>query len=159
MRGGARGAPGTRDSCRNDERYVVRIVMPHALPPPRRGLRRHARAPRSDRRRDAGDAEGNLGMARSFYFNFKGPDGKLNLKAHNLQIFMLLAAGVDDESWEFHAKNHDGGRADRAAAEAESRCGQGGDRQALHATADRPSGVVDDEMDEMPSTRHAASYQ
>lgn len=44
--------------------------------------------------------EGNLGTDRSFFF--RGPDGKLNLKAHNLQLFILLGAGVDDETWLFH---------------------------------------------------------
>jgi len=45
-------------------------------------------------------AEGDLGEERSFYF--KGPDGKLNLKAQNLVIFSQLSEGVDDETWNFH---------------------------------------------------------
>ena len=49
--------------------------------------------------------EGNLGRSRSFYF--RGPDGRLNLKAHNLQLFVHLADGVDDETWMFHARNSD----------------------------------------------------
>jgi hydroxymethylpyrimidine pyrophosphatase-like HAD family hydrolase len=50
-------------------------------------------------------AEGDLGKARSFYF--RGPDDRLKLKAHNLQLFVLLSAGVDEETWHFHARNHD----------------------------------------------------
>jgi hypothetical protein len=46
--------------------------------------------------------EGNLGRDRAFYF--RGPEGKLNLKAHNLQLFLHLAAGVDDETWLFHLR-------------------------------------------------------
>lgn len=47
-------------------------------------------------------AEGDLGEDRSFYF--KGPHGALNLRAHNLLIFIQLAEGVDDETWEFHLR-------------------------------------------------------
>jgi hypothetical protein len=46
--------------------------------------------------------EGNLGKDRAFYF--RGPQGKLNLKAHNLQLFLLMADGVDDETWMFHLR-------------------------------------------------------
>lgn len=46
--------------------------------------------------------EGNLGHERSFFF--RGPHGKLNLKAHNLQLFILLGAGVDDETWLHHLR-------------------------------------------------------
>lgn len=47
--------------------------------------------------------EGNLGRHRSFYF--RGREGKLKLKAHNLQLFVQLADGVDDDTWEFHLHN------------------------------------------------------
>jgi energy-coupling factor transporter ATP-binding protein EcfA2 len=50
-------------------------------------------------------AEGNLGPERSFYF--RGPDDKLNLKAHNLILFVQLADGVDDETWLFHLHKQD----------------------------------------------------
>ncbi|QVL33489.1 HAD-IIB family hydrolase [Telmatocola sphagniphila] len=49
--------------------------------------------------------EGNLGPERSFYF--RGPDDKLNLKAHNLILFVQLADGVDDETWLFHLHKQD----------------------------------------------------
>jgi HAD superfamily hydrolase (TIGR01484 family) len=49
--------------------------------------------------------EGNLGTTRSFYF--RGPDGKLNLKAHNLLLFVQIGDGVDDETWEYHRHNGD----------------------------------------------------
>lgn len=45
-------------------------------------------------------AEGELAPERSFYF--RGPAGKLNLRAQNLSLFTQLASGVDDETWEFH---------------------------------------------------------
>jgi hypothetical protein len=49
--------------------------------------------------------EGNLGADRAFYF--RGPEGKLNLKAHNLQLFVQLGDGVDDETWLFHLQRGD----------------------------------------------------
>jgi hypothetical protein len=45
--------------------------------------------------------EGHLGP-NSFYF--RGPDKRLNLRAHNLQLFVLLADGVDDDTWNFHLR-------------------------------------------------------
>lgn len=66
----------------------------------------HAKPPRTERRRHLRKyAAGNLGPDRSFYF--RGPDGKLNLKAPNLFLFLQIADGVDDETWEFHRRNGD----------------------------------------------------
>ncbi len=50
-------------------------------------------------------AEGRLGPETSFFF--KGPQGKLNLRAHNLMTFNELAQGVDDNTWMFHLRQHD----------------------------------------------------
>jgi len=64
----------------------------------------HTKQPRTERKRHSRKyAEGNLGPERSFYF--RGPEGKLNLKASNLFLFLQLADGVDDETWEFHRTN------------------------------------------------------
>jgi hypothetical protein len=49
--------------------------------------------------------EGNLGQARSFYF--RGPGAKLNLRAHNLMVFVQLGEGVDDDTWEYHRRRGD----------------------------------------------------
>jgi len=58
---------------------------------------------RTERRRHLRKyAEGELPEDRSFYF--RGPQGKLNLRAHNLILFMDLADGVDDETWLFHLR-------------------------------------------------------
>ena len=63
---------------------------------------------RSSRRRPNGNgicakyAEGSLGEDRSFYF--RGREGKLKLRAHNLIVFTDLADGVDDETWLYHWK-------------------------------------------------------
>lgn len=50
-------------------------------------------------------AEGKLGKDRSFYF--RGPQNRLNLRAHNLMLFVELADGVDDETWEYHRRAGD----------------------------------------------------
>jgi HAD superfamily hydrolase (TIGR01484 family) len=81
---------------------------------------------RTERRRHVRKyAEGELPPERSFYF--RGPEGKLNLRAQNLFLFMQMADGVDDETWLFHLGRGDYSRwfrerikdddlADRAAA-------------------------------------------
>lgn len=50
-------------------------------------------------------AVGQLPPDRSFYF--RGPQGKVNLRAQNLLQFMELAAGVDDETWQYHLSRAD----------------------------------------------------
>jgi HAD superfamily hydrolase (TIGR01484 family) len=57
--------------------------------------------PKSERKRHVRKyAEGELRPDKSFFF--RGPAGKLNLRAQNLQIFLQLADGVDDETWLHH---------------------------------------------------------
>jgi HAD superfamily hydrolase (TIGR01484 family) len=50
-------------------------------------------------------AEGDLGEENSFYF--RGPQGKLKLRAQNLTLFAQIAQGVDDETWLFHLRKGD----------------------------------------------------
>ena len=45
-------------------------------------------------------AEGALTDERSIYF--RGPEGKRNLKAQNLMLFLQIADGIDDETWVYH---------------------------------------------------------
>jgi len=102
--------------------------------------------------------EGNLGRDRSFYF--RGRDGKLKLKAHNLQLFLQIAEGVDDDTWLFHLHNGDYSRwlrtevKDVALAdevEAIEGASPANSRDAIREAiekrytlpADKPSGVVD----------------
>jgi HAD superfamily hydrolase (TIGR01484 family) len=49
-------------------------------------------------------AEGDL-QDNSFYF--QGPEGKLNLRAQNLTIFVQMADGVDDDTWLHHLRRGD----------------------------------------------------
>jgi HAD superfamily hydrolase (TIGR01484 family) len=61
---------------------------------------------RTDRRRHRRKyAEGELPPDRSFYF--RGPEGKLNLRAQNLILFLQLADGVDDGTWLHHLRQGD----------------------------------------------------
>jgi HAD superfamily hydrolase (TIGR01484 family) len=61
---------------------------------------------RSQRRRHSRKyAEGNLGPDRSFHF--RGPEGMLNLRAQNLNLFLQIADGVDDQTWMFHLHQGD----------------------------------------------------
>lgn len=50
-------------------------------------------------------AEGELPEDRCFFF--RGPDNLLNLRAHNLILFLQLAEGVDETTWLYHLKNGD----------------------------------------------------
>jgi hydroxymethylpyrimidine pyrophosphatase-like HAD family hydrolase len=62
-------------------------------------------ASKAERRRHVRKyAEGDL-KDNSFYF--RGREGKLNLRAQNLELFVQLAEGVDDDTWLYHLKNHD----------------------------------------------------
>jgi len=62
--------------------------------------------PEAERRRHQRKyAEGVLGEDKSFYF--RGPDGRLNLRAQNLALFVQLAAGVDDATWLHHLERGD----------------------------------------------------
>lgn len=40
-------------------------------------------------------------------FHFRGPEGKLDLPAQNLQLFLQIGEGVDEETWRYHLQRHD----------------------------------------------------
>jgi hypothetical protein len=65
------------------------------IEPPSTEQRRHTRK----------YALGQLPPDRSFYF--RGPAGKVNLRAHNLLQFIEIAAGVDDDTWAHHFRQGD----------------------------------------------------
>jgi HAD superfamily hydrolase (TIGR01484 family) len=50
-------------------------------------------------------ATGELGEDKSFYF--RGPEGKLNLRAQNLKTFTQIAEGVDEDTWTHHLRRGD----------------------------------------------------
>jgi hydroxymethylpyrimidine pyrophosphatase-like HAD family hydrolase len=79
------------------------IWTPHAAEPP---LTLKTIAPRTAHRRHIRKyAEGELPEERSFYF--RGRDGRLNLRAQNLLLFLQIAEGVDDETWLHHLERGD----------------------------------------------------
>jgi hydroxymethylpyrimidine pyrophosphatase-like HAD family hydrolase len=99
----ARGrGDGSIDLPMHAEDHKLAWLLRGDLPPVRfRGLE-----PAADRRRHQRKyAEGELAEHRSFYF--RGPHGRLNLRAQNLEFFLQLADGVDDETWLFHLHRHD----------------------------------------------------
>lgn len=66
--------------------FVVRTI------PPKAEHRRHVRK----------YAAGELPAGQHFFF--RGPGGRLNLRAQNLAIFVQIAEGVDDETWLHHLR-------------------------------------------------------
>ncbi|WP_406698397.1 HAD-IIB family hydrolase [Singulisphaera sp. Ch08] len=69
-------------------------------------FRLRSEPPRLERRRHSRKyAEGDLGPDHSF--RFRGPEGKLNLRAQNLILFLQMADGVDDETWTHHLRQGD----------------------------------------------------
>lgn len=50
-------------------------------------------------------AEGELPVDRSFFF--RGPNNVLNLRAHNLILFIHVAEGIDEETWLYHLRQGD----------------------------------------------------
>jgi len=61
------------------------------------------KAERKRRRRKY--AQGELEEERVFYF--RGREGKLNLRVNNLNTFLQLAAGIDDDTWRYHLERGD----------------------------------------------------
>jgi HAD superfamily hydrolase (TIGR01484 family) len=76
------------------QRPSERAFWVHCIPP-RAAHTRHVRK----------YARGEIDPWHSFYF--RGPQGKLNLRAQNLALFMQIADGVDDETWFFHLRQGD----------------------------------------------------
>lgn len=56
-------------------------------------------------RRQCKYAEGRLGDGKSFWFH--GAHGGLNLRAQNVTVFVQIAEGVDEETWQWHRERGD----------------------------------------------------
>lgn len=50
-------------------------------------------------------AEGEIDEAGSFYF--RGPKDEMKLRAHNLMMFVQIAEGIDDKTWQHHLRAGD----------------------------------------------------
>jgi hydroxymethylpyrimidine pyrophosphatase-like HAD family hydrolase/GTPase SAR1 family protein len=104
-----------------------------SVEPAKAELRRHRRK----------YATGELGEDKSFYF--RGPEGKLNLRAQNMKVFAQMAEGVDEDTWEHHLKNADYSRwlrdsvKDREMAEEVARI----ERNSKLAPAESRSQIID----------------
>lgn len=66
---------------------------------------RVARRETSHKRHVKKYSTGKLPPERAFHF--RGPQGALNLVAHNLEMFTMLAQGVDEATWLHHLRNGD----------------------------------------------------
>jgi hydroxymethylpyrimidine pyrophosphatase-like HAD family hydrolase len=96
-----RGDQATRLPAHQVDTKLAWLLRTDSLP-----LRFRPFEPAADRQRHQRKyAEGELGKDRSFYF--RGPDGRLNLRAQNLEVFTQMAEGVDDATWEYHLRRHD----------------------------------------------------
>jgi hydroxymethylpyrimidine pyrophosphatase-like HAD family hydrolase len=96
-----RGEEAVRLAEHEEEQMPAWLVRVGSSP-----VRFRVSEPEVDRRRHQRKySEGELGEDISFYF--RGPEGRLNLRAQNLELFMQLADGVDDETWQFHLQRHD----------------------------------------------------
>jgi hydroxymethylpyrimidine pyrophosphatase-like HAD family hydrolase len=93
--------------------------------------------PAADRRRHQRKyAEGELGEDRSFYF--RGPEGRLNLRAQNLELFVQIADGVDDDTWRYHLEQGDVSRWFRDVIKDDALADEAA---AIESRADLPTGV------------------
>jgi len=82
------------------ERGEAILWLPDDAEPP---LRFRSLPTRAERRRHVRKyAQGELAEEQSFYF--RGPHGKLKLRASNLMVFLQLADGVDDDTWLHHLR-------------------------------------------------------
>ena len=99
-------------------------------------IRRFRVAPRetTHRRHVRKYATGRLEPEHSFHF--RGPDGRLNLVAHNLETFTMLAEGVDDATWLHHFRSGD---VSRWLREAIKDVGLADEVQALERSGDAAS--------------------
>lgn len=79
-------------------------------------------APRAAHRRHRRKYAG--GDVREKAFVFRGPEGKLRLRAQNLKVFLQLAEGVDDATWLHHLARGDYSRWFREAIKDEALAGE-----------------------------------
>ena len=74
-------------ACRTDDPpALIRVEQPKGT------VKRHTRK----------YATGTLGEDRSFFF--RGPDARLNIRAHNLALFLAIGDGVDAETYLHHLR-------------------------------------------------------
>jgi hypothetical protein len=94
--------------------------------------------PNAERRRhNRKYATGELPEDRSFYF--RGPEGRLNLRAQNLATFLQMAEGVDDETWLYHLRRGDVERWFAEAIKDDDLAAQAADAAAQGPAASRAS--------------------
>lgn len=104
--------------------------------PPQEVFRFKVARSSGDRRRHVRKyAEGDLGPHS---FHFRGPDGRLNLRAQNLMLFMQIAEGIDDATWLHHLRRGDYSRWFREAIKDDGLAAEAADVEAM---VDQPAGA------------------
>jgi hypothetical protein len=98
--------PGLPTPPLNDISPLPGQIVVWSRPDPNQLTTLTALESRQERRRHQRKyAVGELGPDKSFYF--RGPSGALNLRAHNLSLFLQMADGVDPETWCYHLERND----------------------------------------------------
>ena len=121
-----RGEEAIRLPPHEEDHKLAWLVRVGSAPVPFRVLE-----PTADRRRHQRKySAGELGEDISFYF--RGRDGRLNLRAQNLELFMQIADGVDDDTWRFHLEQHDVSRWFRNVIKDESLAEEAADVEGRH---------------------------
>jgi HAD superfamily hydrolase (TIGR01484 family) len=90
-------------------------------------------------------AVGELGPDKSFYF--RGPTGALNLRAHNLALFLQMADGIDPETWNYHLERNDYSNWLREAVKDTGLADEVREIEALEAEAERSRVLVRQAID------------
>jgi len=96
---------GPEPSAAPPEPGQALVWFPRCQPGEAPALVQTRRAKAERRRHKRNYAQGELSPEQSFYF--RGPEGKLNLRAQNLMTFLQVGEGVDEETWLFHARSGD----------------------------------------------------
>lgn len=85
-------------------------------------------------------AVGELPPDRSFFF--RGPEGKMNLRAQNLMLFLQMSDGVDDATWEYHLHQGDYSRWFRDAIKDDNLAAVAERIETLQATAQETRALI-----------------
>ncbi|HZP87187.1 MAG TPA: haloacid dehalogenase, partial [Burkholderiales bacterium] len=93
-------APVELSGPHEQDQAVCWFVHAGEAPFPIRAIPGEAERIRHHRKYAEGDVRYN-----SFYF--RGPTGKHNLKAQNLNVFCQIAQGIGEETWTFHLRRND----------------------------------------------------
>ena len=115
--------------------------------PPERQHRESGRKPQQSLKRHSRKyAEGELDERQLL---FPGPDDEINLRAHNLMIFLQIAEGIDEKTWEHHLRAGDYSNWFRDISRTRN--------SPTRPPASRPIGSLDRKREPLPHRRRGAA--